>query len=35
VHYDFERVRDSLTLAEAAAQLEKQTSEKATTDKGE
>jgi hypothetical protein len=35
VHYDFERVRDNLTLAEAAEQLEKQTTGKARTEKGE
>jgi hypothetical protein len=35
VHYDFERVRDNLTLAEAAEQLEKHTTGKATTEKGE
>jgi hypothetical protein len=34
VRYDFEPVRDDLTLAEAAEQLEKQTTGKAATEKG-
>jgi hypothetical protein len=34
VHYDFERVADNLTLAEAAEQLEKQTTGRAARQKG-
>jgi hypothetical protein len=34
VHYDFERVPNNLTLAEAAARLEKQTTGKAAREKG-